>query len=196
MSLPRGLTAARKNTVSDANVRPGARALVRPEVIFQAICIKSSTAQKAWKTVASSLYSVLRGFSSGSSHKTKNAEINTNWYLLWCLVRENEPLPAFLEAVTPCQGKKPVGMSHGPQDLPCQRESSNPTQFTLPADYLLCTGCFSLGGQGVNTRRRARVHTMSLEAICSFPFNQNLLLLCFLFCLVTEAKLHVPSRGS
>lgn len=137
MSLPRGLTAARKNTVSDANVRPGARALVRPEVIFQAICIKSSTAQKAWKTVASSLYSVLRGFSSGSSHKTKNAKINTNWYLPWCLVRENEPLPAFLEAVTPCQGKKPVGMSHGPQDLPANGKAQ-----IHPNSRCLRTTCF------------------------------------------------------
>jgi len=50
--------------------------------------------------------------------------------------------------------------------------------------------------QGLNTRRRARVYTMSLEAICSLPFNQNLLLSHFLFCLVTEAKLRVPSRGS
>lgn len=93
-------------------------------------------------------------------------------------------------------GEEACGDVAWPTGPSCQRESSNPTQFTLPEDYLLCTGCFSLGGQGVNTRRRARVHTMSLEAICSFPFNQNLLLLCFLFCLVTEAKLHVPSRGS
>lgn len=66
------------------------------------------------------------------------------------------------------------------------------------------TACFLCGvspwvakfRQGVNTGRRAHVHTMNLEAICSLPFNQNLLLLHFLFCLVTEAKLHVPSRGS
>lgn len=162
-------------------------------------CIKSSTAQKAWKSVFSSLCSVLGGFSSGSGHKTKNTTISTNWYLPWCLVRENEPFPAFLEAVTPGQGKKPVGMSHGSQGLPANGKSR-----IQPNSHCLRTTCFVQDVspwvakclQGVSTCRQASVHSMGLEAICSFPFNQNLLLLCFLFCLVTEAKLHVPSRGS
>lgn len=49
MSLPRGLRAARKNTVSDANVRPGAHALVGPELIFQVTALNLAQLRKHGK---------------------------------------------------------------------------------------------------------------------------------------------------
>lgn len=46
MSLPRGLRAARRSTVSDANIRPDAHALVRPELIFQAAALNLAQLEK------------------------------------------------------------------------------------------------------------------------------------------------------
>lgn len=51
MSLPRGLRAARKNTVSDANTRSGAHALVRPELIFQATALNLAQLRKHGKVL-------------------------------------------------------------------------------------------------------------------------------------------------
>lgn len=115
------------------------------------------------------------------------------------LARENELSPASLEAVTPDQRKRPVGMLHGSQDLHASGKSR-----IKPNSRCMTTTCFVCDIspwvakflQGVSAHRCAHVHTMSLEAICSFPFNQNLLLSHFLSYLMTEAKLHVPSRGS
>lgn len=143
-------------------------------------------------------------FAGGSSAQTpvtkqRTSQLTLIGTFLDVLARANELSPATLEAVTPGQSKRPVGMSHGLQDIRAKRKSRiKPNSYCMKATCFVCdiSPWVAKFLQGVNTHRGAHVHTMSLGDICSLPFNQNLLLLRFLFCLVTEARLHMPSRGS
>lgn len=199
MSLPRGLRAARKNSVW-CRCKTWCPCLAKTRADLPGYCIKSSTAQKHRILLPVACVQFWGGFSPGSGHKTKNTTINTNCAFLdvWS-GRTNHSLPPWRQSLQ-VRGRSLGGCSMAHRTfLPMGNLKSNP----IHTAWGLIT-CFEQDVspwvakclQGVNTRGWAPVHTAGLEAIFLFPFNQNLLLLCFLFCLVTEAKLHVPSRGS
>lgn len=143
MSLPRGLRAARRSTVSDANIRPDAHALVRPELIFQAAALNLAQLEKLLPVACVQFW-------GGSAQALVTKQRMPQLTLIGTFLdvwsgRMNHPcLPGGSHSRSGEEACGDVAWLTGPS---CQREISNPTQFTRPEDYLLCTGCFSLGGQ-------------------------------------------------
>lgn len=133
MSLPRGLRAARKNTVSDVNIRPGAHALIRPELIFQATALNLAQLRKHGILLPVACVQFW-GFSA-QALVTKQRTPQLTLIVPSLMFGQGEgTIPCVPGGSHSRSGEEACGDVAWLTGPSCQREISNPTQFTLPGD--------------------------------------------------------------